>query len=319
MPDIFGGPSTSTVVRWTTFVVVEANFAFLYVYDRASGLPSITEVSKQYATPFAPANYVNAIYWIIGAALLFFYVAALWPRRRRTHIYDPFVIPLAIASTVGSAWVVAFRHDQLGLAVVLTGFGVVLGATMFARAAASPAPRSRWLRVPFALLFGWITFAALTGTAQWFNARGWLTTLEMSTAISLALLAIAAAMGGIVALRYREFVYPMVIAWAVGGIYAGQRMLDPMIAGTARDVCIGLLIVAGLAAIAVAGERFPRHAVPTASRRAERHERAVAPAALAVRQRASLRWPRFQMPSRTVIEQQHRRYLLDLDAATTIT
>jgi hypothetical protein len=142
----------------------------------------------------------------------------------------------------------------------------------------------------------------------------------MGAAVSLALLAIAAATGGVVALRYRDFVYPTVIAWGAGAIYVGQRIQDPMIAGAARDVCIGLLIVAGLAAVGVAIERVPRKAVSTVSRRMERHGYAslVAPVALAVRQRATLRWPRFQAPSRTAIEQQHRRYLLDLDAGTTI-
>jgi hypothetical protein len=78
MADGLGGPSTGTVLRWAAFIVVEANAAFTYGFvNRAGDLPSITEVSQQYATTFAPANFVNAIYWIIGAAVLLFFAAAL--------------------------------------------------------------------------------------------------------------------------------------------------------------------------------------------------------------------------------------------------
>jgi hypothetical protein len=281
-------------------------------------LPSITEVSQQYATTFAPAHFVNAICWIIGIAVLLFFVAALWPQRRPTGVYDPFIVPLAMASTLGSAWVVAFRYDQLDVVVALAAAGVVLGALMFARAAALRSPRARLLRVPFALIFGWATVALLTTTAQWFNARGWLTTIESVTQMSLGFLALAAVLGAFVALRYREFVYPTVIAWAMAGIYVGQRLFDPTIAGAALDGCIGLVLVAGFAAVAAAIEPFRRKEEPSASRRAEKRDLAQ-PAAPAAQRRPAhaTRWPRFHLPSRTKLRPRDRDYLLDLDAATT--
>lgn len=319
MPDALGGPSASTLSRWTTFIVVEANVAFIYAFvNRVGELPSITEVSQRYATTFVPARFVDAIYWVIGAAVLLFFVAALWPRRHPSGIYEPFIVPLAMASTLGSAWVVAFRYDQPDLVVALTAAGVVLGALMFARAAALRSPRSRLLRVPFSLIFGWATVALLITTAQWFNARGWLTTIELVTEMSLGFLALAAVLAAFVALRYREFVYPMVIAWAMGGIYMGQRLFDPAIASAALDACIGLLIVAGFAAVAAAIEPIRRKEEPSASRKAEKRDLAkpVAPAAQ-WRPAHATRWPRFHLPSRMKLRPQDRDYLLDLDAATT--
>jgi hypothetical protein len=58
----------------------------------------------------------------------------------------------------------------------------------------------------------------------------------------------------------------MVIAWAMGGIYVGQRLFDPTIADVALDGCIGLLIVAGFTVVAVAIEPLRRRDVPLASR-----------------------------------------------------
>jgi len=319
MPDALGEPSASTLLRWSTFIVVEANVAFMYAFvNRTGDLPSITEVSQQYATTLAPAHFVNAICWIIGIAVLLFFVAALWPQRRPTGVYDPFIVPLAMASTLGSAWVVAFRYDQLDVVVALTAAGVVLGALMFGRAAALRSPRARLLRVPFALIFGWATVALLTTTAQWFNARGWLTTIESVTEMSLGFLALAAVLGAFVALRYHEFVYPTVIAWAMAGIYVGQRLFDPTIAGAALDGCIGLVLVAGFAAVAAAIGPFRRTEERSPSRKAEKRDLAqpVAPAARRGPAYAT-RWPRFHLPSRTKLRPQDRDYLLDLDAATT--
>ncbi len=318
MLDIFGGPSASTILRWATFVVVEANVAFIYVDDGVRELSLIAGTSKEYAPTLAPASYIYVVYWIIGVALLLFYVAALRPRRRSTHVYDPFVVPLAIVSTLASAWVVAVRYDQIDLAIALTVAGFIMGAVMFVRAVASPSPHPRLLRVPFALYFGWITFALLAGSAQWFNARGWLTSMEIVTVVSLVLLAIAAVVGGIVALSYREFVYPAVIAWAIGGIYVGQRMLDPTIAAAALDVCIGLLVVAGLAVVAAAIEPVRRAVGPDAAHGRERHLRAQrAPRVDLTKLRRGIRWPKFRARSQPVVDQRYRRYLIDLDATTT--
>jgi hypothetical protein len=318
MADIFGGPSASTVLRWTTFVVVEANVAFMYVYDGVRELSSIAGVSNQFATTFAPAPYVYVIYLIIGAAFFLFFVAALWPRRRRTHIYDPFVVPLAIASTLASAWVVAVRYDQIDLAIALTAAAVVVGDVMFVRAVASPSPHRRWLRVPFALYFGWITFALLAGTTQWFNAHGWLTTTGTVTEVSLVLLAIAAVVGSVVALSYREFVYPAVMAWALVGIYVGQRMLDPTIAAAALSVGIGLLVVASLAAVAAGIEPVRPAAGPSAlsGRERQRREQPAARFGLTILGRG-IRWPKFPASSRPALDPRHRQYLIDLDAVTT--
>jgi hypothetical protein len=320
MSDAFGAPSPSSALRWATFFVVEANVAFVYVYERVRDLPSITDISDRYATTFAPAGFVYFIYWIIAGAFLLFYVAALWPRHRnrRTRAFDAFVVLIALASTLASAWVVAFRNDAIGLALVLTAAGAYVGKVMFVRAAASSASRSRWLRVPFALYFGWMTFALLVGTAQWLNARDWLTTIELVTGMSLALIAIAALAGVAVALVYREFVYPAVIAGGMAGIYIGQRLFDTTIANAALYATIALVITAIFAAIAAAVEIGRTRTAPVAARDGgDRHVPADAVAIRVASAGHGIRWPWFRAQPRPVLDAQQRRYLVDLDAVTT--
>ena len=125
---------------------------------------------------------------------------------------------------------------------------------MFARvASASPSRHSPWLRVPFSLYFGAMTIALLITLTQWLNASGLLARTNMvADDVATAFLAIAAAMGGYVALRYNDFVYPAVITSGVGAMFIAQRTYDPNVAADALAVGIGMLVVAGLAAVALA-------------------------------------------------------------------
>ena len=249
-----GTPSSSTFLRWAAFIVVEASMGFIAVYGTLSTSATIAEVVAEYGDPFVPAGFVKAICLAILVAFLLFFFAALWPRRHRKRVYDKLVIPLALTSVLAASWVVAFRHEEIGLSVALIAACVVLGGLMFVRVASvSPGKHSRWLRVPFSLYFGAMTIALLVAVTQWFNASGLLTGSVVATRdVASAFLAIAAASGGVVALRYRDFVYPAVITFGLGSMFIAQRVYDPDVAATALIACVGMLVVACLAAVALA-------------------------------------------------------------------
>lgn len=249
-----GTPSSSTVLRWTALIVVAANMAFIADYSTLSESATITEVVAEYGNALMPAGFAKAIFVAIPAAFMAFFFAALWPRRHRIRVYDKLVIPLALTSMLATGWVVAFRHKEIGLSVALIAASVVLGGVMFVRVASvSPSKHSRWLRVPFSLYFGAMTIALLVAVTQWLNASGLLTgTVWVPDDVATAFLAIAAASGGFVAVRYSDFVYPAVITTSVGSMFIAQRVYDPDVAADALIVCVGMLVVAGLAAVALA-------------------------------------------------------------------
>jgi hypothetical protein len=271
-----GPPSSSTMRRWTTLVVVAANIAFVADYSILSESPTITEVVAEYGNMFVPAGFAQAICAAILVAFMLFYFDALWPRRHRIRVYDKLVIPLAMTSVLASSWIVAFRQKEIGLATALVAASVALGAVMFVRVTSvSPSQHSSWLRAPFSLHFAATTIALLVAVTQWLNARGLLTeTAVMPDQVAIAFLAIAAATGGFVALRYSDFVYPAVIALGTGAMFIAQRTYNPHIAADALIVCVGMLVVVVLAAVTLA--RQPRRdpkAVPSRRRaRAARKE-----------------------------------------------
>jgi hypothetical protein len=252
VPDSHGLPTLARALRWVTFIIVEANAAFLLVYDRVRDVPSFREQAARYATAFQPAGFVHLICWLVGAGFFVFYIAALLPRAKRTSLDDPFVVPLAMAGTLASAWAVAFRNDEIGLALAFTAAATVIGALMFARAVRMASPHAHALRVPFALYFGWMSFALLVSVAQWLNARQWVPSDD--AVLALPLLALATLAGLVVAAWCREFVYPAVVAWGAAGICVAQRPFEPLIAYAALG-CAGVLVLAAATALVAAGSR----------------------------------------------------------------
>ena len=249
-----GTPSSSTFLRWTALIVVEASLGFIAVYSTLSTSATITELVIEYGNTLVPVGFAKAICVAILVAFLLFFLAALWPRRHRKRVYDKLVIPLALTSILAASWVVAFRHEAIGLSVALIAASVALGGVMFVRVASvSPGKYSRWLRVPFSLYLGAMTIALLVAVTQWLNASGVLTGSVVATHdVASAFLAIATASGGFVALRYRDFVYPAVITAGLGSMFIAQRVYLPDVAGTALIACAGMLVVAVLAAVALA-------------------------------------------------------------------
>ena len=251
-------PSSSTFLRWAALIVVEASMGFIAVYGTLSTSATIAEVVAEYGNPFVPAGFAKATCVAILVAFLLFFVAALWPHRHRRRVYDKLVTPLALTSVLAASWVVAFRHEEIGLSVAMIAASVVLGGLMFVRVASvSPSKHSHWLRVPFSLYFGAMTIALLVALTQWLNASGLLTGPVVATHdLASAFLAIAAASGGFVALRYSDFIYPAVITAGLGSMYLAQRVDEPDVAAAALVACIGMLVVAGLAAAMVAKQSW---------------------------------------------------------------
>ena len=96
-----GPPSSWTMRRWTTAVVVAANIAFIADYSILSESATITEVVTEYGNMFVPTGFAQAICAAILVAFMLFYFDALWPRRHRIRVYDKLVIPLAMDAVIG--------------------------------------------------------------------------------------------------------------------------------------------------------------------------------------------------------------------------
>ncbi len=284
MNAIASPPSNSALRAIAAFVVV-ANVAFNYLYNRLGSEQRVDQISAALATTLTPAGYAFAIWGVIYAAFVVYCVQSLRKAHARDAAYDALAIPLALANLLAAAWIYLFTQGQIGAATLVIVATAAVGAWMFATAArAAPARPSRslrepsdshalpglsdsrllrelsaprsprepghscWLRVPFALFFGWITVATFAGISQWMNARGWLDSAGIDRMVSVTFLAIAAVAATFVARRFIEPVYPLVVAWAAGAVFVAQRGGDSVVAYAALAVALIALLAAAWAA-----------------------------------------------------------------------
>jgi hypothetical protein len=109
------------------------------------------------------------------------------------------------------------------LAVIFTMFLCGLWQFRLIKEAVNAGRRSQWLSIPFSLLMGWISVATIANISIWCVSIGWHggalpeTTVALITISATTILAIAMSIG------YRDWVYPLVIGWALIAIYVAFK------------------------------------------------------------------------------------------------
>lgn len=236
------------VVAFLAMVVVNALANLLPLFGRATG-----EVSANYPSLFTPAPYTFAVWGAIYLALAGFCVYQALPASAPavTGLRPLFVL----SCLLNGGWLVSWHalliplSELLMIALLLTLIALYMRAEAW-RGAVTPG--ERWLvHMPLSLYLGWISVATVANTA--------ITLLDLgfdggsaAVALTLFVIAVAALLGVLGALRRGDGIYALVIAWGLAGV-AAARSADAggvtTIAVTAL-VCVALLAVAGVMALA---------------------------------------------------------------------
>jgi hypothetical protein len=240
--------------RWLTLAVVVGAIAYSNLADvLGSSGSDIGTVSRRYDNAFAPAPFAFAIWGVIYGSFLAYCTVALLPSRRNMPIFDQLAVPFMIANVLGAAWVAAFRHDMVFMALLVIVAMLALAWQMLARASRCvDTGRARFaLTVPFALFFAWIAVATLANLAAARIALGWAGGSFAEFAWAVGMLVVATALGLGVGVRRRQFLVPAVVAWATAAIAVAARVDHPGV-GTAAMVAS---VACGIAAVALAVHR----------------------------------------------------------------
>lgn len=210
----------NTGVRWAVLFTILLNVAFSYLYMYLPGVKTMKEVSDQYNSLFTPAPYTFSIWGLIYFSFVVYGIAQLMPSEKSKWIYDRLAGPVIFIQLMGIAWVTAFSYEYM-----TTSYGIILfmlgaGTVAFGRAKnamINPA-YSRWLTVPFSLFLGWISAAFIANTAIYLLYRGFDVTFPETINYAAAMIAIAFWLAVVVSLVFRDWIFPMVMAWALYGI-----------------------------------------------------------------------------------------------------
>lgn len=205
------------------------------------------EVSAKYPTLLTPAGYAFSIWGMIFLGLLLYAGWQLLPAQRGLAWPDAVARPLTLAAAATGAWVVLFAYEQIGLSVVT--MLVILGSLLLtygrARAQTQAEAAPAWVSIPLALFLGWILVATVITLTLGLRELTGPMSPALENALAYALLAVVVGAGLTLSRAFQERTFPLVLAWALTGIWVARLAANPALGWTALGAAV-LVLVLGL-------------------------------------------------------------------------
>lgn len=237
--------------RWLATVAVFGCIGLNYWWNaHPPGGQNMGAVSARYPTLLTPAGWAFSIWGLIFLALAGYAIWQLLPAQRRNALPDAVALPLTVASVAAGLWVVCFSYELIAVCtglMLLTLGALIVGygrARRLVLAGEAPRPAS-W---PLSLFLGWISVATTVNVTLALRDAGWTTPANVSILLSVVLLAVVLGLGAVLAFRFRDAVYPLVLAWGLLGIWAARRAEVPELSWLALGLA-GLLAMLALLVI----------------------------------------------------------------------
>lgn len=245
-------PPPLSPIRVLLPVVVVANVAFNFLSDRL-GLPlgpSVRTVAQRYEHLFMPAPFAFSIWGLIYAAFLAYSVVQLREVNRGNRVYDRLSAMLIVANLLAAGWIVAFRAQRIDVSVGIIGLSLLVGIGMFVTAhrAKTTHGLSTWITVPFSLYLGWISVATLANVSTFFVSAGFRGGMYGPAPFAVGMIVGAALLATILAVGFRDYLVPAVVAWASFAILVEHHMKNPSV-GTAGFVAAILMAFLSLVVV----------------------------------------------------------------------
>lgn len=205
------------------------------------------EISDSIPVLFVPAGYVFAIWGLIYVLLAAFTVYQALPAQRENPRLRRVGYWFAASCVLNGAWLFAWHYGYFPLslaimAALLASLIVIYRCLDIGRAV--PPGRERWLvDLPFSVYLGWITVATVANAAGTLYIAGWNGGALGPVPWTVAMLGVAAALGGAMLATRRDVAYTLVLAWAFAGIWVRQ-VATPAVAWTALGLALVLLAAA---------------------------------------------------------------------------
>lgn len=241
-------PPASRFWRWLAALSVAATiFLNYYANTHPFNEQTMGQVSAKFPTPLTPAGYAFGIWGLIFLALLVYAVWQLLPAQRTLALPDAVARPLTLAATATGFWVVLFAYEKIGLSVAT--MLVILGsliltygrARQLVRAGAAPP----WVSIPFALFLGWIMVATVINLTLGLRKLSGPVSAAVEGYLAYVLLAVVVGVGLWLSRAFQERTFPLVLAWALAGVWGARLAEDPAL-GWAALSAAGLVLVLGL-------------------------------------------------------------------------
>jgi hypothetical protein len=218
--------------RWLALLIVLINVSFNYVMENYLPGTNIVQAGSDYQSLYAPASFSHLIWVAIGFSLVVYAIYQLLPAQSEERIYDELAKPFVLTNAFAMAWIAAVRAGIYPVALAFLAATLVCALVMYIRVRDSVLrdDHSNWLSVPFSLLAGWLSIMTISYAAIL------LISLEMQGSITtqivwtIVMILGSGVLGIGVCFRCRDFIFPVVVSWALIGIFVNRQADFPYVA-----------------------------------------------------------------------------------------
>lgn len=227
---------------WRLFALMAVliNVCFNYISINALPLPSMEDVSHSFSSLFTPHDYAFGIWGLIYFTFLIYGIYQALPGQSEDPLYRHIAKPFALVNLLAMAWIVVFRMQLMwvsaGVIVVMLVMSIYM--LILSRDAVLRDEYSNWVSVPFSLLAGWLSVATIANISTVFVYMGWQGTVLSQVVITIAMIFMATLIGIYVCARCKDFIFPMVVAWACVAIFVSRSNDFPYLAAVALVTAI---------------------------------------------------------------------------------
>jgi len=205
---------------------------------------SNAEVSDSLPNAFTPAGLTFAVWGPIFLGLLVFAVYQALPAQRGPRL-DRLFWPFLLANLLNAVWLLAFQSLNLGASVLimLALLGALIWLYLRVRGLPPRGAEGLTLALPTSLYLAWISVATIANVTAWLVSRG--ITAELAglgaAAWSAVLVVIAALIGVLFLVRFRDYAFAAVLLWAFYGVYLARPEVTAVVIGVALAAALVLL------------------------------------------------------------------------------
>jgi hypothetical protein len=234
------------------FVNVLTVILALAVNILANALPlngqNTGEISDRFKVFFVPAGYVFAIWGVVYLGWIAFTVYQALPSQRANPRLRRLGYLFALSNLLNAAWLFCWHYNLFGLSVlVMLGLlGLLILSYLALNVQEAPASSlEKWcVDYPFSTYLGWISVATIANITDYLYIIGWNGFGIPPQAWAVIMLAVASALGLVMALRRQDACYLLVFVWAFAGI-AVKQAGAPTVAYSAWAAALLALLLSG--------------------------------------------------------------------------
>ncbi len=223
---------------WRLFALVATFFNVLFNYvsmTNVFALPSMEDVAHRYSSLFTPHDYAFSIWGLIYFSFIVYAIVQAMPSRSEDPLYRNLAKPFTLVNVLATVWVVVFRMQLMWLSagIIVTMLVLSIYMLVLSRDAVLRDEYSNWVSVPFSLLAGWLSVATIANFATVFVYEGMAGPVMTQVIVAIAMILASGLIGIYVCARCKDFVFPMVIAWACVAIAVSRSGDFPYVSAVA--------------------------------------------------------------------------------------